>query len=78
MQPVASRRLFFDLQVVTFFLVEFTILHMQISPTPLPGYVYIFQQYLQHTYGVYMSCTSWDFVQAITCTKSCTSYNLYD
>ena len=26
---------------------------------------------------VYMSCTSWDFVQVITCTKSCTSYNLY-
>ena len=24
-----------------------------------------------------MSCTSWDFVQVITCTKSCTSYNLY-
>ena len=26
---------------------------------------------------IYMSCTSWDFVQVITCTKSCTSYNLY-
>ena len=26
---------------------------------------------------VYMSCTSKDFVQIITCTKSCTSYNLY-
>ena len=25
-----------------------------------------------------MSCTSWDFVQVITCTKPCTSYNLYD
>ena len=24
---------------------------------------------------IYMSCTSWDFVQVITCTKSCTSYN---
>ena len=27
--------------------------------------------------NIYMSCTSWDFVQVITCTKSCTSYNLY-
>ena len=26
---------------------------------------------------MYMSCTSWDFVQVITRTKSCTSYNLY-
>ena len=26
---------------------------------------------------LYMSCTSWDFVQVITCTKSCTSYNLF-
>ena len=25
-------------------------LHMQISTTPLLGYVHIFQQYLQHTY----------------------------
>ena len=24
-----------------------------------------------------MACTSWDFVQVITRTKSCTSYNLY-
>ena len=40
-QPVASRRLFFDLQVVTLLLVEFTCLHVQISTTPLPGYVYI-------------------------------------
>ena len=23
---------------------------MQISDTPLPGYIHIFQQYLQHTY----------------------------
>ena len=26
---------------------------------------------------VCMSCISWDFVQVITCTKSCTSCNLY-
>ena len=35
-QPVASPRLFFDLQVVTLLLVEFTCLHVQISTTPLP------------------------------------------
>ena len=38
-QPVASCRLFFDLQVVTLLLVEFTCLHVQISTTPLPAYV---------------------------------------
>ena len=40
-QPVASRRLFFDLQVVTLLLVEFACLHI-FSNTPLPGYVYVF------------------------------------
>ena len=49
-RPVASRNLFFDLQEVTLLLGEYTLFALQISTTPLPGYVHIFQQYLQHTY----------------------------
>ena len=45
MGPVSSRSLFFDVQVV-----NIPFLPMQISAIPLPGYVHIFQQYLQHTY----------------------------
>ena len=48
--PVASRNLFFDLQEVTLLLGEYTLFALQISTTPLPGYVHIFQQYLQHSY----------------------------
>ena len=45
-RPVASSSLFFDLQVVTLLLAECTLFA---RANPLPGYVYIFQQYLQHT-----------------------------
>ena len=47
---VAGRSLFLDIQVVTILLKEFTFWHEQISATPIPGHVHIFQQYLQHTY----------------------------
>ena len=31
----------------------------------------LFRSYMYH---MYMSCTSWDFVKVITCTKSCTKF----
>ena len=52
-QSVATHRLFFDLQVVTLLLVEFSCLHVQISTTLLPGYVCIFQQYMHTLKCVY-------------------------
>ena len=50
-KPRVSHSLFLDIQAVTLLLVDTLFcLHVQISTTPLPGYVHIFQQYLQHTF----------------------------
>ena len=49
-QPVASHSMFFDIKVVKHLLQEFTLLHMQFSTIPLPGYTHFSQQYFYHTY----------------------------
>ena len=53
--------MFFDIQVVTLLLKEFTL--FATSASPLPGHACIFQQYLQHTYVCIQ--VRWDVREAL-------------